>query len=335
MCEIGIEDYIDKELQSKFKNEFGNKVVEMGCLSINYLTRFRTLGDKCKLIEALNDDKLYFSTALGYNDPYDTLMYVNSESVLEHIKFMWETDMKAYITRLSKTEPVLGIYAGAMGSPLNPNKKNLEEGFLEKIIDKIDELKINMQKNIKGICLTTDFRNALMWAHYADGHKGLALLYDKKELVEAKAYSKINELIEEVFLLRRINYSNTRVDATSFINDYILKTQLTKSYSQKFAKSEIIPEPNLATIEDIILNKNKAWSYENEVRLIPKNINIEKESQVSYLRIRPKVILLGAKISISDCHDVATIARNKGIKMYRATLNENQIDYNIDLTKYS
>ena len=45
----------------------------------NCVVKYRRPNDNS--ISALKDGKLFFSTALGYNDPHDTLMYVNYQQL--------------------------------------------------------------------------------------------------------------------------------------------------------------------------------------------------------------------------------------------------------------
>ena len=71
-------------------------------------------------------------------------------------------------------------------------KKQSEIHEQEKQIQKI------MDQNFAVGCLTTDYRNNLMWSHYADGHKGFCIEYDFKDLKNINNYRNSYNFLKAV-----------------------------------------------------------------------------------------------------------------------------------------
>lgn len=108
--------------------------------------------------------------------------------------------------------------------------------FLNKMSEKID------QEFTIG-CLAEDYKNRLMWSHYADSHKGFCIEYD---------FSEVN-LEKEGLLIFPVCYSENR-----------------STYPWEIARStdpQVLKEASKKAIE-ILLKKDSAWSYEKEWRLI-------------------------------------------------------------------
>ena len=59
----------------------------------NCVVKYR--ADDERAIQAVRDGKLFFSSALGYNDPYDTLMYIDYVQLSDYIGgILWHSLLK-------------------------------------------------------------------------------------------------------------------------------------------------------------------------------------------------------------------------------------------------
>lgn len=296
----------------------------------NCLTKFRgwesddpKSKNRMRAISAIRDGKLFFSTALGYNDPYDTLLYVNTTELLNSIRNSINSQMDDYIKKLKIKNYSAGCFAQLLYTTDN------QEKFLQHINREIDFIKTSIHCNIKGICFSQNTLSTLMWAHYAKDHTGIALLYDIHELLHAKCYSEYSKLLNEKFELCSINYCKNRPDATKFINDYLLYRAAIDSFPVTFS-GDILEYPDYSVIKNIILAKDTVWSYEKEVRLIPQMLNYWEESNIGYLDIKPKALILGAKIAKADRDEFLSAAKDAGdIVIYEAWLNDSQPGYEI------
>ncbi|WP_270811887.1 hypothetical protein [Hungatella effluvii] len=68
--------------------------------------------------------------------------------------------------------------------------------------------------------------------------------------------------------MEKIAYGKKRIDATKCINNYILKRP--KMCPEFAYDSSMLPEPGRRTLRNVILTKNDAWKYEQEIHLLPK-----------------------------------------------------------------
>jgi hypothetical protein len=92
-------------------------------------------------------------------------------------------------------------------------------------------------RNKRGIaCFSEVVDNILMWAHYADGHRGFCLEFDTKNMHFSKAFP--------------VTYS-----------DFLPTMHLTKV---------LIQEDDDNNLMDMITTKSSLWSYEKEWRLFHK-----------------------------------------------------------------
>lgn len=90
---------------------------------------------------------------------------------------------------------------------------------------------IEKQMNNTGIlCLTPHNDNLLMWAHYADSHKGVCIEYDLQTDINAFCFPK------------KVEYSD----------DY-MRFNYVKNHEH---------------VTDCIFHKSSAWSYEDEYRIV-------------------------------------------------------------------
>ena len=71
-------------------------------LTNNCLVKFRgwdgenpNTKSRERVIKSIKRGQLFFSTALGYNDPYDTLMYIDKEGLLNFIERALAVQMPA------------------------------------------------------------------------------------------------------------------------------------------------------------------------------------------------------------------------------------------------
>lgn len=227
-----IEDSVQHEVLDTATNKAEYCQYRAAIIRNNCLTKFRgwdkgQIGEKSreKVLDSIINEKIFFSTALGYNDPYDTLLYVNKRSLLKFVGESLDREMSTYIAELKKKNFPMGCFAQMFWTPENREK------FLQSIDDEIAAIKIAIHDNIIGICLSQNILSSLMWAHYAKDHTGVALLYDSHELSSAKCYSETGQVLNEKFELHPINYCEKRPDATKFIHDYLLYKASEKNVS--------------------------------------------------------------------------------------------------------
>ncbi len=181
-------------------------------MSTDYLFfKFRPINKF--LIESLVSPSVYFSNPSNLNDPFDC-----------------QLDIRKSFSRA--VEKAQGNRKKALHSILNT------DGALNRFSEHFKSI---------GVCsfsrLENSFDEPLLWSHYADGHKGVCLLYRFTE-------DFLNNP-EEIIGVSEVKYG------VDILTDWL-------------ANSEILPNQDFVTelIKVILTAKSTAWRNEKEVRII-------------------------------------------------------------------
>ncbi len=139
-------------------------------------------------------------------------------------------------------------------------KKNIHVNLNDNIFKMFNDLKRkdnlnSFYENIKSISFSTDdlstsdkkiecYKNSLMWAHYGNNHKGVCFVFDKKALTNLF----VNQHGKQILINENVSYLENPCGI------------VIKDESSSFNKQ-------------VVIEKRKEWSYENEFRLsiIPSN----------------------------------------------------------------
>lgn len=133
----------------------------------------------------------------------------------------------------------------------------------------------------------------LMWAHYANGHRGFCIEFNEN-ILNGFPESKTGES----------------------------KTSIKVEYPDTFSVPEIYLDDNSYVINEqlfyqIVSKKGKQWKYENEVRLVLKN---EEEHKISQESI--SAIYVGAKIDGLAERTLVGIAKKLEVPCFKMELSE-------------
>lgn len=176
-----------------------------------FLYKYRSKDSVLKLLE---NAQLYFATKAEFNDPYECDLELINDSTFED----WVAYFKS--TGLMRSEEISNYAKRMMRHP---------DEALRYVQNSIER-----QQQETGIfCLTSINNNNLMWAHYADGHKGICIQFDILQDTQAFFFPK-KVCYDDEFI--RFNYIKNQAPAT-----------------------------------EALFHKNSSWAYENEYRII--NIN--------------------------------------------------------------
>jgi len=112
-------------------------------------------------------------------------------------------------------------------------------------------------KNTGLLCFSRDWKNPLLWSHYADRHRGVALQFELHgEVAVPVRYAK-----------RRIRLDSTRIMANGgFSEDLAMKIATTKS---------------------------EHWSYEEEIRVAVSLKDCDRDGQLYFERLSKAVRITG------------------------------------------
>ena len=197
-----------------------------------------------------------------------------------------------------------------------PNKQQLNDPFegtvTRKIFDDYEQIKhllspsayeykINLHKKLfiqigyLGIySLSKTWNNELLWAHYADTHKGFCIEYEKDKLILDKTRTKIFPKII------KIKYSKKP-----------------PVYSLKDADNATEEQLLLRLLKKLICTKSWSWKDEKEIRVLFKE-NGEQEINGTAI----KSIIFGAFASDENINNTISIMSDK-IKYYKIEITKN------------
>ncbi len=173
-------------------------------------------------LEFFNEPTLKITSPIHLNDPFESLL---------------PGDISEYINELNIKDEINGSYTKE---------------------DVITTLNNTMTDN-GVISFSETQRNLLMWAHYADDHKGLCIGYESDEVFFEATKNRLKHYSE----LRKVNYDTVRHNI--------------------FGEIESIKDPALLhyyITTNVMLTKGESWIYEKEHRfIIPTN-------KADYIRIK-------------------------------------------------
>lgn len=147
-------------------------------------------------------------------------------------------------------------------------------------------------------CLCTDYKNRLMWSHYADGHKGFCIEYD---------FSCDSKMLSELLILPVV-YSKERPK-------FPWNVALAKEKESKEVKNA-----GARTMIRSLLTKDEAWSYEDEWRIISL-----ASSGTANIKMPPiSCIYIGALCSQENRETLIKIARSINVPIKQMIVNRGE-----------
>lgn len=294
------------------------------------LFRYKAFNDRS--VGAFQNDIIYAVTADKFNDPYDTLVRYDLEGIEKWVNTVMNTEtlgqMKTWFAQgWDLPKEVNHILTTEMTDVLKVALSSIEdikdlEGRIEEtrqrmisLIETYFPILSETSKRYSAIaCFSESIESVLMWSHYADSHKGFALEYNFRPILE--------QPIKNVGLFPVV-YSEERLD----ISDYI---------AYEFLRILGIPAkmPDIAASIKNALWKSDIWAYEKEWRMIdstPRNITDKKASAIQY---KPVAIYYGRHMSSDDKKKLHEVAQEKGIKEFEMYLDYSSKKYEMLYREY-
>lgn len=190
--------YLDDEKITHI--ELGQK---MDCYRPAKLFRYMRFDEYWK--KNIFEGQVFLSPANRVNDPFDCLVYVNHELYANKIY-----------------ENVKKIFP-------NVADKVIQEETNAEIAYSLDKRLYEMKSSLRIACFTENCLSPLMWAHYADSHKGFCIEYDLRKLACGYRWG-----------LLPVIYSNKRYDATKAVtvrnSNMVMNPYFFKSLHWKYEK---------------------------------------------------------------------------------------------------
>ena len=162
----------------------------------------------------------------------------------------------------------------------------LKKAAIEHLSSAIENL-INRRSEIGIYSLSTSFKHELLWAHYANSHKGFCIQYDLKLLVEQNMYQELH--------LFPVNYKKELPSIS--IHD------VSKEHEYLFQK--------------LFGTKSKLWKYEDELRIITDNVG---ENSYEYSSVT--AIYFGYRMLDEHKNMIMKRLRGRSIQYYQMLLED-------------
>ncbi len=315
-----IRNYEDKDVKDNKIKVFSENVHN---LKPEKLYRYRKFDSNS--IDALYKNLVTTSKPYSFNDPFDSLIYVDSTIILDEIKkprsrenfFKWLENNPIILSKLSKKE--LKLMRSVLKKPQNQYNK-LVENVMPKIKEQLEQGivdAVNFLKTYPNIaCFSETQTSPTMWAHYADSHQGFVLEYNLKNYNSPCSSCSLKCNNEHYELLFPVIYSNERFNAKDFIAAYWAQKQLCNLPSNIF-----IPKDDELAIYKILLYKSLDWEYEKEWRIISLCNNMP-----AIIR-KPTGIYLGANMPAGNKGFLKDFANKNNIPVYEMYIEHNSKEY--------
>ncbi len=128
--------------------------------------------------------------------------------------------------------------------------------------------------NLLILCLTTSYKNFLMWSHYADSHKGACLTLEVPRIY-----------------LRAVCDTNTQPTSKTNV------TTLLKNSKIKVKKGVCKEYDTFSNDKKFAYIKSKAWKYEKEYRIVfdKDEDGLIREGDQTYMSVKINNIYLGVR----------------------------------------
>lgn len=276
----------------------------------HFLYRYRPIS--IRSLAALSENKMYFSSANYYDDPFDTFLRLDEKKIKREIQIALEgaKDNKETIKRLS-------VLLGKLDIKL---PENIEENMIEHINDSVKmilrDVRNEFRKEMFSVCFCDSWSNESLWIKYADQHKGYAIIYDltdgDKLICGTQEKCANCRFAHNPFAIYPVYYSDEKYDATEYARDRLAFRILLNANSGKEEELIRMLPPHYWEKERISLIKKKCHEYDSEWRAIWGD-QFEPPEKV-YAIWKPYGIILGLNMTEEGKALVLSAADTAGIK---------------------
>jgi len=294
------------------------------------LYRYRACNER--QIDAFEKDRIYAVTSDLFNDPYDTLVRYDINSIKEYTNALLTTKtlngLKQYLKQGNgfpetikssfpeeKLEEIKEQIVGSDFEALNESIEIYKKQMLQ-LIDFMYPLLAEVGKRFVTIaCFCESVKSITMWSHYADSHKGFALEYRMRPT--------LSKGIKKGVGLYPVIYEDERYDASQYMAWAFMKMMGVN-----------VPNPDVMSHVKCALHKSKEWEYEKEWRLVdysPRNYLTEKVTSVKY---KPVAIYYGVNLTPDNKERLHEIAKKKRIAEFEMYIDDKSYSYTVKFRKY-
>ena len=288
-------------------------------------------------IDAFEKDELWLSKAALFNDLHDSLLFFDKSAILDSIEKMFSSGaVPSVIDKIKQVQfPnadlqnwVTEIFSSLDTKQLTDIVWQSVPGFSQWLDQCFTFAKDGIRERTKMVCLSESIKSPLMWAHYADNHKGFAIGYDFRNNEITQCSNCPNRSCTDIKLgmIYPVVYSDKRLDATRY-GQWIVQQQINRIIG--IPAEELYDDGFLFT--KAALYKSNDWSYENEWRITCSTPNLAVEQKDRYpIKKKPIAIYFGSQIPDFYRKMLMHIADEKGIPRYQMYVKNYSSKYELD-----
>ena len=259
----------------------------------------------------LKNNKLFFSSADKYDDPFDSFMYIDIQQVEEELTDTFKSGgpPKELKDRFSS---ILSIPSEQIDHAISSLDSELVKSQAFLLLH--DAQKV-VQTDTQSICFSENGMNEQLWLKYAGNHSGFSLEYDLADnsaFLCGKMEKCKNCLAGRLhYPTYPVRYSNEKYNATAFARNTIIVRAIT-SLSSAPIQSKLMQmvSPSFWERERIALCKKKCHEHDEEWRMIYPGF---KTNERPFICWRPCSVTLGMKMEPKSKDLVITLSKVAGI----------------------
>lgn len=275
------------------------------------LCRFRPVSEHS--LQQLQENKLFFSSADHYDDPFDTYFYIDVGQMVP----VYEEMKKDLLEGNTEFADKLRQIAKLIGQEPEIFVNMLSNGALDfaQLKGQLTMVRNSIQRRLFSICFCEDPYNETLWLKYAGNYSGFVQIYDFKSLdvflcgTENSCQNCIS--VREPSYIYPVYYSDIRYDATKYALGIWLMEKLEKQNDMALAPlHEYVKFSLMWEIERISLIKKKCHEYDQEWRMIRPAMF----EQRSCIKMKPSKVIVGLRTPQYERRLIASAATIAGIQ---------------------
>lgn len=294
-----------------------------------YLYRYRDVT--FNNLDALKSNRLYFSLANYYDDPFDTFLHIDIEKIRSEFESNFSEEgitrlanaMKDIVDKSNTTFPEEFISIVSDPQRLKELHQNgLTDAFLVQAL----ELRNEIRKNTWSICFSESGFNEVLWLKYANQYRGFVLIYDlnKTENIRCGKMDKCKNcgIFNHGTPLYPMCYLEEPYDATNYAK-FVMAQMVSARMNVQIPQYIIDGLGSMAWEgERTTLIKKKCHQYDNEWRMVT-GCAMKPPIMMEWI---PDGVILGLRMEKSEENLVISLARQAGIKkIYKSIINRDNL----------
>lgn len=282
-----------------------------------FLFRYRSVNNNN--LDALRTNKLFFSQASNYDDPFDTFLHIDVEKLRQEFESNYSSPEALEALSYGMKETLKNCQDMPQEffqqvTTVEGLKQLFKNGITDQFLLYVLTLRSKIQEEILSICFSENGFNETLWLKYADRHRGFCLIYDlyDEENFRCGKQDKCKNcnIYKYKTPIYPVYYSDKPHDATNF-----LKLVMAQDVAQRlggplpeFIQKSIKPIPWEAERNSLI--KKKCHRYDEEWRMIA-NCRMNSSAMIEWI---PSGVIIGLRTSQVDTNLIISMAKEGGIK---------------------